>query len=123
MNRRPPISTRTDTLFPYPTLFRSLQDLDARLRRVRVAAGHRAAGHRRTLPAQPAAVGVASLGPLTLSCLGIPPRPDKPPRRQPSRPSAELSGRAHPTPAGRRRDRHADHAPLGQETSPTHTLP
>src|SRR3546814_18659645 len=24
MNRRPPISTRTDTFFPYPTLFRSL---------------------------------------------------------------------------------------------------
>src|SRR3546814_7544630 len=24
MNRRPPISTRTDTLFPYTTLFRSL---------------------------------------------------------------------------------------------------
>src|SRR3546814_14949373 len=24
MNRRPPRSTRTDTLFPYPTLFRSL---------------------------------------------------------------------------------------------------
>src|SRR3546814_6523044 len=23
MSRRPPISTRTDTLFPYPTLFRS----------------------------------------------------------------------------------------------------
>src|SRR3546814_17949604 len=26
MIRRPPISTRTDTLFPYPTLFRSLAD-------------------------------------------------------------------------------------------------
>src|SRR3546814_20826893 len=25
MNRRPPISTRTDTLFPYPTLCRSLE--------------------------------------------------------------------------------------------------
>src|SRR3546814_13397675 len=25
--RRPPISTRTDTLFPYPTLFRSLASL------------------------------------------------------------------------------------------------
>src|SRR3546814_13761774 len=25
MIRRPPISTRTDTLFPYPTLFRSLR--------------------------------------------------------------------------------------------------
>src|SRR3546814_2157231 len=29
MIRRPPISTRTDTLFPYTTLFRSLHDLDA----------------------------------------------------------------------------------------------
>src|SRR3546814_16475507 len=27
MIRRPPISTRTDTLFPYTTLFRSLVDL------------------------------------------------------------------------------------------------
>src|SRR3546814_2608563 len=26
MIRRPPISTRTDTLFPYPTLFRSVTD-------------------------------------------------------------------------------------------------
>src|SRR3546814_1001244 len=26
MKRRPPRSTRTDTLFPYPTLFRSVQD-------------------------------------------------------------------------------------------------
>src|SRR3546814_20391176 len=26
MRRRPPRSTRTDTLFPYPTLFRSHQD-------------------------------------------------------------------------------------------------
>src|SRR3546814_7953657 len=29
MIRRPPRSTRTDTLFPYTTLFRSLQRLDA----------------------------------------------------------------------------------------------
>src|SRR3546814_14222938 len=28
MIRRPPRSTRTDTLFPYPTLFRSAQELD-----------------------------------------------------------------------------------------------
>src|SRR3546814_16266315 len=27
MTRRPPSSTRTDTLFPYPTLFRSKRDL------------------------------------------------------------------------------------------------
>src|SRR3546814_10040228 len=47
MNRRPPSSTRTDTLFPYTTLFRSgldaeheaataaLDDLDERLAKVR----------------------------------------------------------------------------------------
>src|SRR3546814_6019761 len=29
MIRRPPRSTRTDTLFPYPTLFRSADDLGA----------------------------------------------------------------------------------------------
>src|SRR3546814_6264658 len=29
MLRRPPRSTRTDTLFPYTTLFRSLEDVDA----------------------------------------------------------------------------------------------
>src|SRR3546814_1693608 len=29
MIRRPPRSTRTDTLFPYTTLFRSLYDIDA----------------------------------------------------------------------------------------------
>src|SRR3546814_12741852 len=31
MIRRPPISTRTDTLFPYTTLFRSLAALEAAL--------------------------------------------------------------------------------------------
>src|SRR3546814_17132330 len=35
MIRRPPISTRTDTRYPYPTLFRSPD-----LQRRRVAAGH-----------------------------------------------------------------------------------
>src|SRR3546814_9894829 len=29
MNRRPPRSTRTDTLFPYTTLFRSLEQCEA----------------------------------------------------------------------------------------------
>src|SRR3546814_12684749 len=32
MNRRPPRSTRTDTLFPYPTLFQSLSKLGPALR-------------------------------------------------------------------------------------------
>src|SRR3546814_8092023 len=40
MIRRPPRSTRTDTLFPYTTLFRSA----AFGRRVRVRPGHRHAG-------------------------------------------------------------------------------
>src|SRR3546814_9075081 len=34
MIRRPPISTRTDTLFPYTTLFRSLRQRRSRLVRV-----------------------------------------------------------------------------------------
>src|SRR3546814_15250373 len=34
MVRRPPISTRTDTLFPSTTLFRSLQRCRARLRHI-----------------------------------------------------------------------------------------
>src|SRR3546814_7900024 len=39
MVRRPPISTRTDTLFPYPTLFRSVADVVDRPVRVRRAGG------------------------------------------------------------------------------------
>src|SRR3546814_1338579 len=38
MIRRPPISTRTDTLFPYTTLFRSL-DRDGHVRRQALVAG------------------------------------------------------------------------------------
>src|SRR3546814_16382790 len=47
MIRRPPESTRTDTLFPYPTLFRSLADLeellDLGMRDVEIAGGRAAA--------------------------------------------------------------------------------
>src|SRR3546814_16587917 len=41
MIRRPPRSTRTDTLFPYTTLFRSVVDeaFGARLQRLRTKAG------------------------------------------------------------------------------------
>src|SRR3546814_6404822 len=48
MIRRPPRSTRTDTLFPYTTLFRSLRRPRGRAAR----SGHRAAraGHGRTRP-------------------------------------------------------------------------
>src|SRR3546814_9583077 len=37
MIRRPPISTRTDTLFPYTTLFRSTSALDDRVARALAA--------------------------------------------------------------------------------------
>src|SRR3546814_10110096 len=48
MIRRPPRSTRTDTLFPYPTLFRS-----PALRRILLAAGGHSAA-RRQLRGNPA---------------------------------------------------------------------
>src|SRR3546814_18140484 len=54
----PPISTRTDTPFPYTTLFRSLGDLDVEigiqlLRRARIVAGAAAGQHcQRTTPQQ-----------------------------------------------------------------------
>src|SRR3546814_5782090 len=38
MIRQPPRSTRTDTLFPYTTRFRSLEPLDQRLAAARIAA-------------------------------------------------------------------------------------
>src|SRR3546814_17338200 len=34
MTRRPPVSTRTDTLFPYPTPFRSFNQPDPRNNRI-----------------------------------------------------------------------------------------
>src|SRR3546814_5257842 len=39
MIRRPPRSTRTDTLFPYTTLFRSLNDLRTQLNQMRRMGG------------------------------------------------------------------------------------
>src|SRR3546814_1610069 len=41
MIRRPPRSTRTDTLFPYTTLFRSLASAERRARRRGLVAGVR----------------------------------------------------------------------------------
>src|SRR3546814_11323845 len=75
MRRRPPRSTRTDTLFPYPTLFRSLLAREARLhegdvlahlaeRVVGVGLAVPAAGHDRRRDADPEedlAIGVESL--------------------------------------------------------------
>src|SRR3546814_2354717 len=47
MKRRPPISTRTDTLCPYTTLFRSDPSADRR-------AGHGAAAHEQLVVLDPA---------------------------------------------------------------------
>src|SRR3546814_5611861 len=47
MLRRPPRSTRTDTLFPYTTLFRSCEHLEPagmKVRRLRMARGGRTGG-------------------------------------------------------------------------------
>src|SRR3546814_13559681 len=41
MTPRPPRSTRTDTLFPYTTLFRSLADIAAEIGRGRAAVAER----------------------------------------------------------------------------------
>src|SRR3546814_13874819 len=48
MIRRPPGSTRTDTLFPYTTLFRSRRALDEAASGCRQAAGMETVGIRRT---------------------------------------------------------------------------
>src|SRR3546814_3190499 len=52
MIRRPPSSTRTDTLFPYTTLFRSLRRLEAAILRAlgRFVGGRRARGIEKALP-------------------------------------------------------------------------
>src|SRR3546814_2595948 len=64
MIRRPPRSTRTDTLFPYTTLFRSRGQADRRHRLAR-GAGDAGAGRcrRRGCAAQPGAAG-AACGPV-----------------------------------------------------------
>src|SRR3546814_13552638 len=47
MRRRPPRSTRTDTLFPYTTLFRSAEDIVAHARdRIALDQGHMLVGGR-----------------------------------------------------------------------------
>src|SRR3546814_4374791 len=52
MIRRPPRSTRTDTLFPYTTLFRSLRvgHLLHRLRQVQADRGHEVVDAAKTRP-------------------------------------------------------------------------
>src|SRR3546814_4872259 len=51
MIRRPPRSTRTDTLFPYTTLFRSIEESNGEASGVRMADGE-------ILPAQCVIVGI-----------------------------------------------------------------
>src|SRR3546814_5352815 len=60
MLRRPPRSTRTDTLFPYTTLFRSHGDL-LRLRERNPDAPQQPSGVRADPPDEPA---VADVGPV-----------------------------------------------------------
>src|SRR3546814_21079256 len=70
MIRRPPRSTRTDTLFPYPTLFRSAVvriDLLPRLQRAR--APGLVEGAPVTL-AQAEETGIATLGGQVHPCIG-----------------------------------------------------
>src|SRR3546814_8492546 len=55
MIRRPPRSTRTDTLFPYTTLFRSALDLAHRIAAARLRAGHAGKLHIDLLTAEIAA--------------------------------------------------------------------
>src|SRR3546814_2007366 len=45
MIRLPPRSTRTDTLFPYTTLFRSIERGELRMAEPRLAHGNRGIGH------------------------------------------------------------------------------
>src|SRR3546814_7675725 len=73
MIRPPPIATRTDTLFPYTTLFRSRRWIARGLRRRAVCDGASAdlpvrhgqlvARHRAVEPEQPAAVGLVQFQP------------------------------------------------------------
>src|SRR3546814_15394211 len=57
MIRRPPRSTRTDTLFPYTTLFRSLMPLPSRDRVDVAPACRRALARRRRVAARPHRIG------------------------------------------------------------------
>src|SRR3546814_3425920 len=69
MIRRPPRSTRTDTLFPYTTLFRSL--LIARCgRRHDGAAVECAAGHFTEIPLQPGAGEIGFLAAALAAAAG-----------------------------------------------------
>src|SRR3546814_2720480 len=92
MIRRPPRSTRTDTLFPYTTLFRSIhrggpqlraQDL-VRLAGCVVADACNAVVRASRRPLR----GLLSMR-TSLSAMKNPPHPEEPARRQPGRRSEE----------------------------------
>src|SRR3546814_5051523 len=66
MIRRPPRSTRTDTLFPYTTLFRSLGRLDRRAARAdELGVGVLHAEPRPVDIGAPAATSASSSGPMS----------------------------------------------------------
>src|SRR3546814_12327191 len=89
MIRRPPRSTRTDTLFPYTTLFRSPCEC-CRIRGNRCARGHNAAIH-------PSHARPRELGPTGPS--PIPPsRPHPDPTRAAPRPPPPPPPHSAPTP-------------------------
>src|SRR3546814_2025162 len=63
MIRRPPRSTRTDTLFPYTTLFRSVHHVMVVLEQRPVEAGAGAAGKRLRRCVEQYAIGDAAIFP------------------------------------------------------------
>src|SRR3546814_5517875 len=70
MIRRPPRSTRTDTLFPYTTLFRSIAGHARRRTRAAQAGRHRAAGpaaHRAERTGRGAQAGAGKARPAVIA--------------------------------------------------------
>src|SRR3546814_16875519 len=104
MIRRPPRSTRTDTLFPYTTLFRSCFPLRRRTgawpdhRRAEDAARDRAAGNI-TAPAH--TCGGAGFTLPGRASRGVPPKSGGAGRHAPSRPRPCARGPAPATPTTR----------------------
>src|SRR3546814_20303265 len=110
MIRRPPRSTRTDTLFPYTTLFRSDGGRAAAVRRYHARAGREPPGIRR--PRRSRAPGRRRLRrTANVRCLAAAPR-DPRCRRDPDRRDLFLRQTA-PTGAGE--------AGRPRRTRPTHT--